>query len=115
MSVKLKGITNIEVDLGINVGGELRKDAVDSVYRHMYKYIPFSGDTGKTHLNELRIETNNSITFTSSYATIQYYGSQSGVPWNYTTPGTGPYWDKKMLSAEKDDIIRELKQKYGRK
>ena len=25
-------------------------------------------------------------------------------------PGTGPYWDKKMVSAEIDDIVKEIQE-----
>ena len=27
---------------------------------------------------------------------------------NYTTPGTGSYWDKRMVSAEMQDVVKEV-------
>ena len=38
-----------------------------------------------------------------------YYGEES---WNWTTPGTGPYWDEKMLINERNDIIKEVTDKW---
>ena len=83
------------------------------IYRYMYKYVPFSGDTQRIHLRENVEITEYEITFKTAYAKRQYYGSQTGVPWNYTTPGTGPYWDKQMLSADRKDILKEIVAKYG--
>lgn len=52
------------------------------------------------------------ITYESPYAHAQYIGEVHGSPVrNYTTSGTGSYWDKKMVSAEMNDVIKEV-QKY---
>jgi len=117
MSVNIKPIHTIEVDLGIQTNGPMQLDLTNRIYRHMYKYIPFSGaSTGPTahiHLRENVGITSDSITFKTSYAKRQYYGSQTGTEWHYTTPGTGPYWDKRMLNVEKKDILKEIAKKYG--
>ena len=34
---------------------------------------------------------------------------------NYTTPGTGPYWDKRMVSAEMQDVVKEVQDYIGGK
>ena len=113
MSVQMKPIHTIEVDLGIQANGPMQQYATDTIYRYMYKYIPFSGDSQRIHLRENVDITEEKITFKTVYAKKQYYGSQTGTPWNYTTPGTGPYWDKEMLSAERGDILKEIAKKYG--
>lgn len=33
---------------------------------------------------------------------------------NYHTPGTGSYWDKKMVSAEMNDVIKEVQEYVNR-
>ena len=34
---------------------------------------------------------------------------------NYTTPGTGPYWDKRMVSVDMPDIVKRIQDKFGGK
>ena len=71
----------------------------------MDKYVP--RDTGM--LRDNISKTTNSITYESPYAHAQYVGIVHGSPVkNYTTPGTGPYWDKRMWSAEKNKVIKEV-------
>jgi len=80
----------------------------DTCYKHMDKYIP--KDTGNLRNNVDKGE--DYITYESPYAHAQYIGEIHGSPVrNYTTPGTGPYWDKRMVSAEINDVIEEV-QKY---
>lgn len=77
----------------------------------MDKYVP--KDTG--NLRDITHKEVDSITYESPYAHAQYIGEVHGSPVrNYTTPGTGSYWDKKMWTAEKDDVIKEV-QDYVRK
>ena len=109
MSVNMKPIHTIELDLGISSSGAKQRELTNIVYRYMYKYVPFSGDTQKIHLRENVSLTNDSITFKTDYAKRMYYGEES---WNWTTPGTGPYWDEKMLTAERNDIIKEVTDKW---
>lgn len=49
------------------------------------------------------------ITYEVPYAHYQYVNQFQED--HYTTPGTGPYWDKRMVSAEMNDVIEEV-QKY---
>lgn len=109
MSVDMKPIHTIELDLGISSNGAKQRELTNTVYRYMYKYVPFSGDTGKVHLRENVAIGNDSITFKSVYAKRIYYGDEN---WNWTTPGTGPYWDEKMLSAERGDLLKEVADKW---
>ena len=105
--MKMKPISTIKANLGIDVGGKVQRFFTDTCARYMDKYVPM--DTGMLRTN---IDKGaNYITYESPYAHAQYVGFTKGPVRNYTTPGTGPYWDKKMWSAEGQDVVREV-QKY---
>ena len=104
----------------------------------MDKYVPL-GDTG--NLRDITHKEVDSITYESPYAHYQYIGklyvmdngkgayydpdygfwSKPGVAkipteknLNYHTPGTGSYWDKRMVSAEMNDVIKEVQEYVNR-
>ena len=99
----LKPISEIKADLGIEPNGKVQKYFTERCYQHMDKYVP--KDTG--NLRENVILDSDSITYQSLYAHAQYVGYTKGPVLNYTTPGTGPYWDKRMVSAEIQDVVKE--------
>ena len=106
--MKLKPISQIKVSLGINPNGRIQAFFTDTCRKHMDKYIP--KDIG--NLRTIVDVGNNYITYESPYAHAQYVGIIKNSPIvNYTTPGTGPYWDKRMWSAEKDIVLEEV-QRY---
>lgn len=102
----LKPINEIKADLGIEPNGKVQKYFTERCYQHMDKYVP--KDTG--NLRENVLVTSNSITYKLPYAHAQYVGFTKGPVKKYTTPGTGPYWDKRMVSAEINDIIKECQE-----
>lgn len=101
--MKLKPISTIKANLGIEPNGPVQKYLTARCYQHMDKYVP--KDTG--NLRENVILDSDSITYQSPYAHAQYVGYTKGPVLNYTTPGTGPYWDKRMVSAEIQDVVKE--------
>ena len=105
--MRLNPISQIKADLGIDVNGKVQSYFTDTCAKHMDKYIP--KDTGA--LRTIIDKGDNYITYESEYAHAQYVGFTKGPVRNYTTPGTGPYWDKRMVSAEMDTIINEV-QRY---
>jgi len=106
--MKLKPISEIHASLGIEPNGPVQKFFTDTCYRYMDKYVP--KDIG--NLRDIVEKGANYITYQSPYAHAQYVGVVNGSPVvNYTTPGTGPYLDKQMWSAEKDQVIEEV-QRY---
>lgn len=114
MPVKLKPTSTIKARLGIEPNGRVQKFFTNTCYKHMDKYVP--KDEGNLRTN-VDVES-NSITYESPYARYQYYGMRDDgthVVKNYTTPGTGPYWDKRMWSAEKQDVIKEVQKYIGGK
>jgi hypothetical protein len=79
----------------------------------MDKYVP--KDEGTLRLYKIE---GNKIIYDQPYARYQYYGVREDGTHrvqNYTTPGTGPYWDERMKSADMSDIIRRANQKFGGK
>lgn len=112
-SVKLKPTSTIKARLGIQPNGRVQKFFTNTCYKHMDKYVPM--DEG--NLRTIVDIQSNSITYEMPYARYQYYGVREDGTHkvkNYTTPGTGPYWDKRMWSAEKDKIIKEVQDEIGR-
>ena len=101
----LKPISEIKADLGIEPNGKVQKYFTERCYQHMDKYVP--KDTGA--LRETVVKGTDYIKYNVPYAHAQYVGIVHGSPVkNYTTPGTGPYWDKRMVSAEMNDVVKEV-------
>lgn len=103
----LKPISIIKADLGIDPNGRVQKFFTNTCRIHMDKYVP--KNTGA--LRENVRQNADEITYQSPYAHAQYVGITKGIVKNYTTPGTGPYWDKRMVSAEMQEVVKET-QKY---
>ena len=107
MRIKTDGI---RVDLGIEPNGRVQRFLVDTCANHMDKYVPMR--TGNLRSNILK--TSNSIIYKQPYAHAQYIGYTKGPVRKYTTPGTGPYWDKRMASAEMKDVVGEVQEFMSR-
>lgn len=113
MPVKMQPVSVIKANLGIEPNGRVQKFFTETCYRHMDKYVPM--DEGNLRTN-VSID-NNSITYESPYARYQYYGVRedgSHRVQNYTTAGTGTYWDKRMVSAEMQDVVKEVQDYVNR-
>lgn len=113
MAVKLKPTSVIKAELGIEPNGKAQKFFAMSCYKHMDKYVPY--DTG--NLSLIVDVMPNRIIYESPYAHYIYEGvSKSGKPLNYKKdkhPFATKQWDKKMWSAEKDDITKEVADYIG--
>ena len=105
MPVKMQPISVIKARLGIEPNGKVQKFFTNTCYRYMDKYVP--KDTGVLREN-VTIDI-NSITYEQPYAHAQYIGEvNGGQVVNYTTPGTGPYWDERMKSADMQNVVAEV-------
>lgn len=114
MPVKLKPTSEIKAHLGIEPNGRVQKFFTNTCYKHMDKYVPQDNGDLRTIVD---IQPDN-ITYESPYAEYQYYGMRKDgthVVKNYTTPGTGTYWDKRMVSAEMQDVVKEVQDYIGGK
>ena len=105
MPVKMQPTSVIKANLGIEPNGRVQKFFTNTCYRYMDKYVP--KDTGA--LRETVTIDSNSITYEQPYAHAQYIGEvNGGQVVNYTTPGTGPYWDERMKSADMQNVVAEV-------
>lgn len=128
----LKPISTIKAKIGVDPNGPAQAFFTQTCYNHMNKYVP--RDTGDLASN---VEiSSDEITYKSPYAHYQYYGkvmgpnipiftkgvkapvgfySPKGKPKHYTgkkikyhTAGTGGRWDKRVVSAEIRQIVKEV-------
>ena len=118
MPVKLKPTSQIKARLGIEPNGRVQKFFTNTCYRYMDKYVPMSDLESAGDLRTIVDIQPDSITYEVPYARYQYYGVRDDGTHqvkNYTTPGTGPYWDRRMVSAEMQDVISEVQDYIGGK
>jgi hypothetical protein len=114
MPVKMQPTSVIKARLGLEPNGRVQKFFTNTCYKHMDKYVPMDNGDLRTNVD---IQP-DSITYESPYARYQYYGVREDGTHevkNYTTPGTGPYWDKRMVSAEMQDVVQEVQDYIGGK
>lgn len=113
MPVNIKPTSVIKARLGIDKNGRVQKYFTKRCADYMDQYIP----KDKGNLRLIKDIQSNYIVYESPYARYQYYGVRGDGTHqveNYTTPGTGPYWDKRMWSVHRDDIIEEVQNEIKR-
>jgi len=113
MPVKMQPTSVIKANLGIEPNGKVQKFFTSECAKAMDKYVPKNGGI----LRKYKIEENY-IVYSQLYARYQYYGIREDGTHkvkNYTTPGTGPYWDRRMVSVDLPNIIARVQNKFGGK
>ena len=135
--MKLKPISVIKADLGINPNGRVQAFFTDTCKKYMDKYVPYNDGLLRENIDQGK----DYITYESPYARYQYHGklmvmengkgafySKNYGFWsapgknktltdkdlNYHTPGTGPHWDKRMWSAEGKEVVKEVQEYVNR-
>ena len=111
MPVKIQPTSVIKARLGLEPNGRVQSFFANTCYKHMDKYVPMDEGNLRTIVD---IQPDH-ITYESPYAHAQYVGFTKEPVRNYTTPGTGPYWDKRMVSAEMQDVVKEVQDYIGGK
>ena len=113
--VIMKPTSVIKARLGLNPGGKAHKFFTQTCAIHMDKYTPFrTGTLATTVINGGKTTANvktDKIIYAQKYAIYVYKGTRNGKPMNYRVdkhPLAGPYWDKRMWSAEKNKVIKEV-------
>lgn len=107
MSVKMQPTSVIKAHLGIDPDGRVQKFFTTTCRKAMDKYVP--KDTGD--LRTIITVDSNSITYEMPYAEYQYYGMRNDgthVVKKRTTPGTGDHWDKRMWTAEGQNVVQAV-------
>lgn len=103
--MKMKPISTIKANLGINPNGRVQRFFTDTCYRYMDKYVPM--DTG--NLRRIVDKGTNYITYESPYAHAQYVGIVNGREVkNYSTPR-----NRSILGQENVDSRRSKSSKRG--
>ena len=80
--MKLKPISQLHAELGIEPNGRVQSFFTDTCARKMDRYVPMDTGMLRTNVNK----TADSITYESPYAHAQYVGFTKGEVINYTTP-----------------------------
>lgn len=114
MPVKMKPTSLIKAQLGFAPNGPARWFFANECYKAMDRFVPMDKGSLRT-IVDVNSET---ITYEMPYARYQFYGIREDKTHkvkNYTTPGTGPRWDKRMWSARGQDIIAKMQKRYGGK
>ena len=94
----------IEKSFGLEKDGKAQLFLANTCFRRMKKYTP--QDTG-TMSTTATIKPGK-IIYETDYAYYQYIGKTKGKVKHYTTPKTGPYWDRKMKNAEGQMVVQEV-------
>lgn len=123
IKVKMKPASVIKANLGLQKGGPAHKFFTDTCYNHMDRFVPMRPGSGMLRKTVAYGTNGDTIIYLQPYASYQYHGRRFNPKdkrkvRHYSTPGTGPYWDKRMWSVDKDKIIKEVQlyiKKYGGK
>lgn len=129
MAVKMLPTSTIKARLGIEPNGRVQKFLANSCKKHMEKYVPYR----EGNLRRVVTTTASSVTYEMPYAHYQYqgilyvdpdtkssYAKKDAIKIPTSTPlkyhgGGGSHWDKKMVSAEIGDVVKEVQQYIGGK
>ena len=118
MAIYIDSLSKIEKELGIERNGPIQAFMTETCYKAMDKYVPRRPGTDGGTLRKTVSLTTNTITYQTDYASYQYYGQRadgSHKVMNYSTPGTGPYWDQRMISADMRKVVKQVQDHIGGK
>lgn len=122
MPIQMKPTSQIKARLGIQNGGPIHAFFTATCAKAMDKYVPFDeGTLAETVIFEGQPTKNvtvDTITYETNYAKTVYYGVRNGKTLNYHTDKhelAGPYWDKRMWSAQKDSIVKQVQKEVERR
>ena len=116
MPARINPTSILETQLGINFddpNNSFTIFAANTCAKAMDQFVPYNEGT----LRQYKVQ-GNLIIYDQPYAKYQYYGMREDgthVVKNYTTPGTGNYWDRRMWSAKKNEVIGTLQRELARR
>jgi len=113
MPVRMQPTSVIKAHLGLEPNGRIQKYFTSECAKAMDKYVP--KDEGNLRLYKIE---GNYIVYDQPYAKYQYYGIRGDGTHkvqHYTTSGTGPYWDRRMVSVDLPNIVARIQNKFGGK
>ena len=117
ITVKMNAVEQIIRDKGLDPNGRTQLFHTENINRRMGKRMQHLTGTMETKLKHIQDPTH--IVVEGPYAQYQYYGKvMVGAPPKVVTdrdlqytktfnPLAGPFWDRKLLAAERDQIALE--------
>ena len=115
MPVKMKPTSVIKARLGIQKGGPAHAFFTATCAKAMDKYVPFdTGTLAATVIKDGQPTKNvgvDTIVYEQKYAKVVYYGIRDGKQITIHTDkhkNATTYWDERMWSAEKKDIVKQV-------
>lgn len=132
MAVKMKPDSVIEMELGLEPYGEAHNFFASECRNRMNeRYVPKKSGTLR---DTSYIDSECNIHYDQPYARYMYYGklmvdSETGSSYarkgskkvltdkdlNYHEPGTGPYWDNLMITAEGKELEQVMQDYISKK
>ena len=118
MPVSIKPTSVIKAKLGLEPNGRVQKFFTETCAKHMDKYVPFDeGILADYYLLP------NAVVYNQLYARYQYKGIREDGTHKINEanrnrsfhPLATSYWDKKMVSAEIQDVVKEVQDYIGGK
>lgn len=141
IQVNMKPINTILTRLGVDKSGDVQMQLTRVVNKRITRYMPYRTGALSTKLKYIKSPTE--IVVLAPYARYQYYGkvmvnSKTGkgpalIPGvgyrykkgtklsaterdlKYENPQAGPYWDKRLMAAEKDAIAADVQAYVNRR
>ena len=110
MGLKLKPSKQIIKRLSLQKNGPANIYLANRAQMRMNaRYVP--EDIGILHDTSYVNESDCTIHYDQVYASYQFHGQRidgTHVIVNHTKPGTGPHWDKLMMSAEGKELENDV-------
>lgn len=118
IKVEMKPTATILARLGIDKNGRVQRFLTETVNKRITRYMPYRAGVLSSKLKFVSSPTE--ITVLGPYARYQYYGKvMVGKPPKQVTdtdlvydktkhPNAGPFWDRRLMAAEKDVVVREV-------
>ena len=133
VKIEMKPTSAIIANLGIQENGPAHKFFTNTCYKYMGPFVPGGVNS---HINQNVFIEADSITYLSPSSHYQYIGKRyvdpkygkgaffspdygfwsrpgitkipTNIPLKYHTPGTGGYWDKRMITSKDDQVVKEV-------
>ena len=118
VKVEMKPVGVILARLGVDKKGRVQRFLTETVNRRITRYMPYRAGVLSSKLKFVSSPTE--ITVLGPYARYQYYGKVmvgkppkqvTDIDLNYDKtkhPQAGPFWDRRLMAAEKDVVVREV-------
>lgn len=125
IKVKMKPVNVITARLGINKTGDVQMQATRIINQRITRYMPFRSGALATKLKIIQSPTE--IVVLGPYARYQYYGkvmigkapkvvTDRDLRYDKTkNPLAGPYWERRMMTAEGAQIASDLQAYVNRR